>query len=237
VGVEFALARYPRGANIGTYPDGWVVSLSNSIYVVQGGKLRLITSPAILNALGYKKSNIQTAFSQFVSKSPRGHNISAFKTVVDGNGTSKGGPAPAPGNTATSGLTRVRSSIRAIIANINPIYRSVFDKEVTASENRFWSDYVHSGEVRTEAELRDVMQDTKRTGKKPGKTCRTCEIDSGTLKDKWFPYLFYYTWSKEPSGDDTSYWHARVDDGSRTTIQKLDAGIQWLKQNENKTSK
>ena len=237
VGVSAAeLAKYPRGANIGTYPDGWVVSINGAVSVIQDGKLRRITSPKILSALGYKKSNIQTAFTNFVSKLPRGNNIGAFKTVVDGNAQA-GGAAPAASVSATSGLTRIRPSVRAVIAQINPTYREVFDKEITASENTFWADYVHSGEVNTVNHLKDAMQDTKRSGKKPGKTCRTCVLETDQLMNKWFPYLFYYTWQQEPSGDDKDYWRGQAEAGVRNTIQKLDAGIQWLKQNEDKTSK
>jgi len=85
------LGKYRRGANIGTYPDGWAVGLGGNIYIVQGGKLRLITSPKIFNAMGYKKSNVQKAFPDFLKKLAKGQNIGAFKTVVDSKATTKGG--------------------------------------------------------------------------------------------------------------------------------------------------
>lgn len=236
VGVSATqLAQYVRGANIETYPNGWVVGLNTSTYVVNAGRLRHITSPAIFTAMGYRTTNIQTAFPEFLKQLGRGENISAFKGVVDSRGVATSNPAPAPSTTATSGLTRINATMRYAITQINPIYRSVFDKEVTASENQFWADHIFAGEVRNETELRAAMNLAKSTGTKPGRTCRTCGIDADTLKNRWFPYLFHYTWLKNPSADDTTFWHARVDAG-RNTIQLLDSNIQWLKQSENKTS-
>ncbi len=236
VGVSAGeLAKYVRGANIGTYPNGWAVGLGGKVYITEGGRLRHITSPAIFNAMGYRTSNVQTAFPTFLKKLGRGHNISAFKSITDSRGAAASAPAPAPNVAATSGLTRVNSTMRSAIAQVNPLYRAVFDKEVTSSENQFWSNYVHSGEALNAAELRNAMSIAKSTGQKPGKTCHTCGIDSDKLKNRWFPYLFYYTWRKAPSRDDTNFWHARID-GGRNTIQKLNSNIQWLKQSKNKTS-
>jgi len=236
VGVSAAeLSKYVRGANIGTYPNGWAVSLGGKIFITEGGRLRHITSPAIFNAMGYRSGNVQKAFPEFLNKLGRGHNISAFKSITDSRGAAATAPAPAPNVAATSGLTRVNSTMRSAIAQVNPLYRAVFDKEITPTENRFWSDYVHSGEVQNATALRHAMSVTKSTGKKPGKTCHTCSISSDTLKNHWFPYLFHYTWRRPPSSDDTNYWHARVD-GGRNTIQKLNSNIQWLKQSRNRTS-
>lgn len=236
VGVSaIELAKYVRGENIGTYPNGWVVGLNNSIYVVNAGRLRHITSPTIFNAMGYRTTNVQTAFPEFLKQLGRGENISAFKSVIDTRGVAVSNPVPAPSDTATSTLTRINATMRYTITQINPIYRSVFDKEVTASENQFWADYIFSGEVRNEAELSAAMRLAKSTGQKPGRTCRTCAIDADLLKNRWFPYIFHYTWLKAPSADDTTFWHGRVDAG-RNTIQLLDSNIQWLKQSQNKTS-
>jgi len=184
--------------------------------------------------MGYRSSNVQKAFPNFLAKLGRGHNISAFKSITDARGATASTPSPAPAAAATSTLTRVNSARRSAIAQVNPLYRAVFDKEVTAAENRFWSEYVHSGEAATTSELRHAMSIAKSTGRKPGKTCHTCGIDGEKLKNHWFPYLFHYTWRKNPSAEDTEFWHARID-GGRNTIQKLDSNIQWLKQSKNKT--
>jgi len=229
------LAKYVRGANIGTYPDGWVVGLQNKTYVVNGGRLRHITSPTIFSAMGYRAANVQTAFPEFLAVLGRGENISAFKSITDSRGVSVSSTAPAPTTTATDGLTRINSTMRYAITQINPIYRSVFDKEITATENQFWADHIFSGEVQNESELGNAMRLAKSTGAKPGRTCRTCSIAGDTLKNRWFPYLFHYTWLKNPTADDTAFWHGRVDAG-RNTIQLLDSNIQWLKQSQNKTS-
>jgi len=137
---------------------------------------------------------------------------------------------------SVSHLTRVKPEARALIAGLNPIFRSVFDKEIRPGENKFWADYIHSGEVQDKVGLVDKMEQAKNSGKNPRKTCRNCDIDTDQLKNKWFPYLFYYTWGSGPSGDEKTYWHSRID-GGRNTIQKLDSNIQWLKQNEDKRSK
>ncbi len=237
VGVSAGeLAKYPRGPNISKYPDGWLVKLGGKVYVLQKGRLRHVTSPKVLAAMGYGKQNIISAFSNFTGKLPHSQPISAFKSINASSTAAKATPTKTAPST-TSNLTRVKPSVRALIGQVNDIYRYVFDKEVTSSENKFWTDYIHSGEVSTKAELVDKMRQTKNSGRKPGKTSRNANISLDELRGKWFPYLFYYLHRKEPSGNDTNYWNSRITEGDRDTIQKLDGNLQWLWQNERKTSK
>jgi hypothetical protein len=232
--VASILARHERGPNIEQYPDGWVVGLNNNIYVVQAGKLRLITTPDIFAAMGYKQKYVLTVFPEFLRRYPHGNSISAFKNIVAGaSAATKGGPAPAP--TTTSNLTRVRPHIRALINDINTIYLSVFDKDVTVSENKFWVDYVYNGEVNNKADLIATMQRTKITGQKPARTSRTATLSEDTLEQKWFPYLFYFTHQKEPAEDDKGYWYSRIQPGDRDSIEKLGGTIQWLKDTQGAT--
>ena len=139
---ETILARHPRGSNIERYPDGWVVGLNNNVYVVQGGKLRLIASPEVFAAMGYKQKYVLKHHPEFLKRYPHGYSIGAFKTVVAAS-AGKGQPKAAP-NTA-SNLTRVRPHVRTLINKINDLYLTAFDKEPTAEENKFWVDYVYNG--------------------------------------------------------------------------------------------
>ena len=54
--VAGIFAKHTRGENIERYPNGFTVGIGNSIYVVQNESLRLITSPAVFDALGYCNS-------------------------------------------------------------------------------------------------------------------------------------------------------------------------------------
>ncbi len=226
--VASIFAKHGRGENIERYPDGFTVGIGNNIYIVQDGKLRLITSPAVYAALGYKPKYIQKEHPEFLRRYPHGHAIRAFRTVVDGNGVTKGGPAPAPSTSAT--LRKVRPAVRALINEVNTLYIQIFDKDVTPSENKFWVDYIYNGEVNNKADLIAKMKTAKETGKKPSRTSRTAVISGDKLKSHWFPYLFYFVWQKEPSSEDRAYWYSRID-SDRNTIEKLGGTIQWTKDN------
>lgn len=225
------LARHPRGANIDRYPDGWVIAIGSDIYVMDGGKRRLITSPALFDAMGYTEAHVRREYPDLYRKLPQGEPIRAFKSIVaNGVSPSKGAAAPAP---STASYPKVRPHLRALIADMNNIYRLVFDKEVTISENQFWVDYVYSGEVNSRSELIAAMQRTKLTGTKPAKTSRTAVLGESTLEQKWYPYLFYFVHQKDPNEDDNDYWYDRIRPGDRDTIEKLGGTLQWIKENFN----
>ena len=228
------LARHSRGSNIERYPDGWLVGLSNNIYVVQDSKLRLIASPEILAAMGYKQKYVLKHYPEFLKRYPHGYSIGAFKTVVAGN-AGKGQPKAAP-NTA-SNLTKVKPNIRTLINKVNDFYLTAFDKEPTGNENKFWVDYIYNGDVNNEADLKAAMERTASSGTKPSRTSRTAKISLDKLKSHWFPYLFYFVHQKEASESDKNYWYGRIGSGDRDTIEKLGGTLQWLKDNENKTSR
>lgn len=222
------LARHQRGPDIERYPDGWIVGLNGAIYVVENGTLRHISSPEIFAAMGYKGKYVLTEFPVFLARYPRGNAITAFKSIVNGT-SSVIGPAAAP--SAAVNLTKVRPAIRSIISEMNTIYLSVFDKDVTTSENQFWVNYIYNGEVNTKTDLIAAMQRTKATGKKPSLTSRTAVLSESLLESKWFPYLFYFVHQKEPSDTDKSYWYGRIHPGDRDTIEKLGGTLQWIKEN------
>lgn len=226
--IDSVLARHTRGPNIEKYPDGWVAGLNSQIFVVQDEKLRHIGSPSIFAAMGYKQKYVLTVFPEFLKRYPRGAGITAFKSIVSGS-SNVAGPAPAP-STATN-LTKVRPAIRSMITNMNNIYLSVFDKDVTASENKFWVDYVYNGEVNNQTDLVAAMQRAKTTGKKPARTSRTASISESKLEGHWFPYLFYFVHQKEASQEDKDYWYSRIHPGDRNTIEELGGTIQWVKDN------
>ena len=138
------LARHTRGSNVDKYPDGWVVGLNNNIYVVESGKLRLITTPRIFAALGYKQKYVLKVFPKFLKRYPHGQPIRAFKSVMaSGSAKNRGAPKAAP--STASNLTKVRPRIRTLINQINDLYLAAYDKEPTTGENKFWVDYVYNG--------------------------------------------------------------------------------------------
>lgn len=230
------LAKYPRGSNIERYPSGWVVQLGPDISVVQNETLRLLASPAIFKALGYNPKYVLKVFPEFLKRYPKGHPIAAFKTVKASDAEAERS-APAPSPNAAVNLTKVRPAIRALIAQVNDLYISVFDRDVTASENKFWVDYVYNGEVATKEDLLAAMRRAKTTGQKPARTSLTAELSEEVLEGKWFPYLFYFVWQKEPEDADRDYWFARINDSDRNTIEKLGGTLQWLKDTSGVTRK
>ena len=222
------LDSHQRGPDIERYPDGWVVGLNTAIYVVQNQALRHIASPELFASMGYKQKYILTQFPEFLARYPRGNAITAFKSIVSGS-TIAIGSAPTPSTSVN--LTKVRPHIRTIIGEMNTIYLSVFDKDVTAAENKFWVDYIYNGEVNTKTDLIAAMERTKVTGTKPALTSRTAVLSESLLESKWFPYLFYFVHQLEPSDADKSYWFGRIQPGDRDTIEKLGGTIQWVKEN------
>lgn len=233
--IPAIFAKHTRGENIERYPDGFTVGIGNNIYLVQSGALRLITSPAVFAALGYKAKYIQKEHPEFLKRYPHGYAVSAFRTVVDGNSAKRGGPAAAP--SASTSLIKVRPAIRALINEVNTLYIQAFDIDVTVSENKFWVDYVYNGEVTTKTDLLAAMKTSKEIGKKPSRTSRTAAISTDKLKSHWLPYLFYFVWQKEPSTEDREYWYSRIQSGDRDTIEKLGGTIQWMKDNLGATRK
>ncbi|MEX2055250.1 MAG: hypothetical protein WD972_03645 [Candidatus Andersenbacteria bacterium] len=228
------LARYERGPNIERYPDGWVVGIGTSIYVVQNGTLRLIGSPEIFNAMGYKQKYVLTVFSQFLKRYPHGQPIAGFKTLVASNSITKAQPGPAIN--VASNLIKVRPEIRTLIAQVNTIALPIYDRELTVAENRHWVDHLYNGEVDTKAELVDAMKKAKATGKLPPRTPRTSPRPKDELKSKWFPYLFYFVHQKEATEHAREYWFKRID-SDRDTIEKLGGTLQWLKDTSGLTHK
>lgn len=229
VGVSATeLARYPRASNIERYPDGWVVGIGSNIYVVQNGALRLVTSPSVFAAMGHNSKYVLKVFPEFLRRYPHGQPISAFKTIVSASTASRATPGSAP--TITSTYTKVRPAIRTLIARLNTIYITVYDKDITPAENKFWVDYVYNGEVTTEAQLIAAMRKAKSTGVKPSRTSRTAVLSESTLEQKWFPYLFYFVWQRDPNEDDKDYWYSRIHPGDRDSIEKLGGTLQWLKE-------
>lgn len=229
------LARYVRGPNIERYPDGWVVGIGPKIYVVQKGSLRLIGSPEIFAAMGYKQKYVLTVFQEFLKKYPQGQSIGAFKGVVAANVAAKDSLAPAP-NTANN-LFKVRPTIRSLIAQVNDIALPVYDAQISAAENKFWVDYLYNGEVNNKEDLVAAMKKAKAASKKPALTPRTSALDPEVLKNKWFPYLFYFVHQQEPSEAARNYWGSRIESGDRNTIEKLGGTLQWLKDTSGQTHK
>jgi len=224
------LASHTRGSNIEKYPDGWVVGLSGGVYVVQNDKLRLIATPQILAAMGYKSNNILKVFPEFLKRYPHGEPIRGFKSVTAGGAAAtKGAPKAAPD--ASSNLTKVRPHIRTLISQVNDLYLAAYDKEPTTGENKFWVDYVYNGEVNNKSDLMARMKTAAATGKKPSRTSRTAAMSEKTLENHWFPYLFYFVHQSEPADADRIYWFNRIHAGDRNTIEKLGGTLQWVKDN------
>ncbi|MEK7500414.1 MAG: hypothetical protein AAB649_07505, partial [Patescibacteria group bacterium] len=229
------LARYRRGANIGTYPDGWIVLINNQKYVFQDGKLRLIGSNEIFNAFGYNPKYVLTAFSQFYKTAAHGQPIGAFKTIIAKNISLVGTVQSAPNSAAT--LVKVRSGIRTLIATLNTIALPIYDREITVAENKFWVDWLYNGEAQSKDQLLSAMKKHVASGKLPIRTSRTAELSEDILESKWFPYLFYFVHQKEPNDDDRDYWFDRINGSDRNTIEKLGGTLQWLKDTSGVTRK
>lgn len=227
------LNRYTRGSNIERYPDGWVAGLNSKNYVVQKGTLRHIATQSLFDAMGYKSKYVLTIHPEFLKRYPIGTPIAAFKSLT----TTVATAAPAPTTATTSAYPQLRPPAREAIAQVNDIFLVTYDRAITAEENRFWVDYVYKGEVANKTELTAAIQRAKATGKRPALTPRTTPIDPAALKAKWFPYLFYFVWRREPDQAARDYWFGRIVPGDRDTIEKLGGTIQWLKDTSGLTHK
>lgn len=221
------LARYKRGTNIERYPDGWQVGIGKDIFIVKNGALRRIASDALYKTMSYNPKYILRVFPEFLLRYPRTYTIAGFKNIFVASAAKISATSVAPNTSNT--LTKVRPAIRDLIAQINDIYMAVFDKQISVADNMFWVNYVYNGEVATKSELVAAMNKEKVTGIKPSLTPRTTPISLTLLKEKWFPYLFYFVWQREPDSADKDYWYGRINDGDRNTIEKLGGTLQWLK--------
>lgn len=223
------LARYPRGAHIERYVDGWMVGLNGKTYLVQGGKLRHVVSSEILSAIGYPQKYVLKVFPEFLKKYPIGMPVAAFKNIVSAGVSS--GLAPRSSLSEVGKYPELRPAAAALIPQINDIFLLIYDRDPSASENVFWTDYVYKGGVGTKDALVAAMQKAKTTGVRPVITSRTALLSSDALKNKWFPYLFYYVWHQEPSDAARTYWFGRIDRGDWTTIEGLGGTIRYLQEN------
>lgn len=222
-----------RGSNIATYPDGWLVKLGSSIYVTHNGKLRLITTPQLLDAMGYQTKHALDRHPEFLGRLAKGEPIRAFKNIAPNGATPTRGAAAAAPNTANN-LTRVKPEVRAVIASVNDLYLQAYDRDVSPSENKFWVDYAYNEGIGSQGELLSIMKKAAASGKKPSRTSRTAAIDQEQLKRKWLPYLFYFTWQRDVPSDARAYWESRIETDKKS-IDALGGTIQWLKDTQNKT--
>lgn len=227
------LARYTRGSNIERYPDGWTVGVDGKRYVVQKGALRQVATLSLWSALAYKDQYVLSVYPEFLRRYPLGKPIAAFKSLVTGVTTSA---APTLSVTTTA-YPEMRPAAREAIAHVNDLFLVTYDRQITAEENRFWVDYVYKGEAQTKDELLLAMQKAKSTGRRPVFTSRTAVLDPSLLRSRWFPYLFYFVWHKDPSTEDREYWYSRIAPGDRDTIEKLGGTIAWLKDTSGLTHK
>lgn len=219
------LARYSRGPNIERYPDGWTVGIDGKRYLVQKGTLRQIGALSLWSALGYKDQYILTVYPEFLRRYPLGKPVAAFKSLVTPVTTSA-----LPTTIANTGAyPELRPAARDAIAKVNDLFLVTYDRQITADENRFWLNYVYQGEVQTTEELLLALQKAKLRGTRPVLTSRMATLDSSLLRSRWFPYLFYFVWHKDPTTEDREYWYDRIAPGDRDTIEKLGGAIAWLK--------
>jgi hypothetical protein len=228
------LARYARGSNVERYPDGWVVGFDGKRYLVQKGALRQILADSVFNALGLKSNYVFTVYPEFLRRYPVATPLAGFKTVTT---TIAAASVPTTTTSTLSNYPAVRPAAREAMAAVNDLFLVTYDRAITADENRFWVDYVYKGEVATKEELKLAIARAKSTGVRPAITSRTAMLDPSFLRSKWFPYLFYFVWRKEPTTADREYWYSRIAPGDRDTIEKLGATIAWLKDTAGLTSR
>jgi len=227
------LATLRRGVNIDKYPDGWLIGIGKDVYLMQAGKKRKIINPEILNALG-GTNQIKKEYPEIYTKYATGEDIRAFKKIVaeNTNITTSSSAKVAP-NTAHN-LTRVKPEIRSLIADMNNIFMSVFDRDPSVSDNKFWVDYTYNGEVKNKTELLDAMNKAKKSGKNPKRTPLNVKLNTSILENKWFPFLFYFTHQRDANDDERDYWFNRIH-ADRNTIEKLGGTIQWLKDTQGRS--
>ena len=230
------LARYKRGAHVSTYPDGWVVGKGSRVYVTQSGKLRWIASNELFRALKYNPKYILRVFPEFFRNYEPGDPVTAFKDVSvtvseDAVRTAQQIATGRTAGTSAEGVTaslRVPQRVRQLIASVNALFLSVYDRNPTASENKFWVDYLYKGEAQTEEEFLAALKETKGSGERPTITSRTAVLEPEKLLG-YVNFLFYYVHGRFPDEGEKAYWDERVRSGIRKTIEDLGGNIQYLK--------
>lgn len=227
------LARYPRGAHIERYVDGWMVGLNGKTYLVQGRKLRHIASSEIFAALGYPGKYVLKVFPEFLKKYPVGNPVAAFKTIT----TPIAKTVPVVSAASGAQYPELRPAARALIPQVNDLFLLIYDRDPSASENIFWVDFIYKGEVGTKDALIAAMKKTQATLKRPAITSRTAPVSQDALKSKWFPYLFYFVWHREPTDVARAYWFGRIDRGDWTTIEGLGGTMRYLQKTSGQTYK
>jgi hypothetical protein len=229
------LAKYKRGAHLSTYPDGWVIGKGTRRYLTQGNRLRWIASDTLFRALKYNSKYVLTVFPQFFSNYGQGEPITAFgsirasvssETVAAAYAAVFGTPAASPLPVTIS--TRVPPEVARLIANVNTIFLTIYDRNPTASENAFWIDYLYKGEAQTETAFRAALTRAKTTGVRPTITSRTVVLAPEILL-RYVNFLFYYVFGRFPDEGEKAFWDERVTSGLRKTIEDLGGNMQFLK--------
>ncbi len=230
------LARYGRGPHIGTYPDGWILKKGNYYYLTQGGALRWITGTQIIAAMGYNLKYAFSAYPQFYAQHSWGQPIISFgaaKATITASGleTAKRNiyGAASPGVAAVPGASRMPPEVAKLMNELNTIFLTIYDRDPTAAENKFWLDYLYKGEAQTKAALVAALKGALATGKMPSITPRNAEIGQEKLL-RYVDFLFYFVFGRFPDTEEKNFWRDRVTSGLRRTIEDLGGNMQYLKE-------
>lgn len=129
---------------------------------------------------------------------------------------------------ATPGLTRVPPAVAKLIRNVNLHFLTIYDRNPTPAENKFWVDYLYKGEAQTERAFVAALKRAKVTGKRPTITARDAELASEQLLT-YVNFLFFYVFGRFPDGEEQAFWDDRVNSGLRKTITDLGGNMQYLK--------
>ena len=138
------------------------------------------------------------------------------------------GELPALPATSSAEDLRVPPESRRLIKNVNTLFLSVYDRNPSPAENKFWVDYLYKGEAREEAELLVALRRAKRTGQRPVITPRSAELSPERLLT-YVNFLFYCVFGRSPDGEEKTFWDDRVHSGLRKTITDLGGNMQYLK--------
>ncbi len=227
------LKQYRRGAHISTYPDGWLVSVGGSHFLVQGGKLRWIASKAVFDALRYNPKYVLTVFPEFFKNYPVGQPVTAFKGVR----------AAVTQASADRAVSLVRSSgsfeglsaeTQKLLSEVNRLFLEVYDRNPSREENAFWVNYISTKKPRSARALQQAMATARDSGELPSLPAATSAADLRVPPESRrlihnVNALFLQAYDRNPTPAENAFWVDYLYKGEAQTQAEFLASLRRAK--------
>ncbi len=228
------LKLYKRGAHISTYPDGWIIGVGGSNYLVQRGKLRWIASKAVFDALGYNPKYVLTVFPEFFKNYVVGQPVSAFKGVRASVSQSSADRAAGLVSGASGAFEGLSTETQKLLSNVNQLFLEVYDRNLSREENKFWVHYISAAKPRTARALQQAMATARDSGELPALPTVTSAADLRVPPESRrliqnMNTLFLEVYDRNPTPAENKFWVDYVYNGEAQTGVALLAALKSAK--------